>query len=390
MLSNKKIVHISLDSVVTDGWSYQDQLLSKYHKKMGLDVTLITSHWIFDDNGQLAWDDRDEYVNDDGVKVIRLRIKGKDYLYRKFKRFDGLYETLENVGPDIFFVHGANLLDNTMLVKYFKSHPDVIVYVDNHADFSNSAKNWVSKNIIHKIIWRHYARLLIPYTKKFYGVMPARVDFLSEMYGIPNDSIDLLVMGVDDDDVEKALSAGSRTAIRSKYNIAEDDFLIMTGGKIDLFKKQTVTLMKAVNNLKNPKVTLIVFGSVVDELKTAVNEQCSERCQYIGWVDSKETLNYYGAADLVVFPGRHSVFWEQVVGIGKPMICKYWTGTTHVDVGGNVKFLYKDTEEELIEVLDSVINYPTEYGKMKETAVEKGMKYFSYSQIAKKSLEAED
>lgn len=387
MVTNKKIVHLSLDSVFTDGWSYQDQLLTKYHKKMGLEVTDITSHWIYDDKGNLTWDNRDEYVNEDGVKVVRLNIIGKEQFDRKFKRFQGLYEVLEREKPDILFMHGVNFADSPVVVKYLKAHPEVVAYGDNHGDYSNSATNWVSKNILHKVIWRHYARKLIPYTKKFYGVMPSRVDFIRDLYGIPSDKLDLLVMGVDDDEVSKALSPETRRDIRKQYNIAEDDILIITGGKIDIPKKQTVTLMKAVNNLPNPKVKLIVFGSVVDELKDAVAAECSDRCQYIGWIDSSKTLQYYGASDLVVFPGRHSVFWEQVVGIGKPMICKYWDGTTHVDLGGNIKFLYEDTEQELTETINSVINNPEEYNKMKEIAETKGMKYFAYSQIAKKSLE---
>ncbi|SHJ49396.1 glycosyltransferase family 4 protein [Pseudobutyrivibrio xylanivorans] len=386
MSINKKIVHISLNSLFTDGWSYQDQQLSKYHKKMGMEVTDITSHWINDDKGNVIWDERDEYVNDDGVKVIRLKMQGKDEFTKKLKRFEGLMAALEKEKPDILFLHSVSFQDTTVIVDYVKKHPDVVVYADNHADFSNSATNWISKNILHKIVWKHYARKLIPYVTKFYGVMPARVDFLKNIYGLPEDKLELLVMGVDDDDVPKALSQETRREIRNKYGIADDDILIITGGKIDMAKRQTVTLMKVINKMANPKIKLIVFGSVVDELRDAVNAEISDNCQYIGWIDSNRTLEYYGSADLVVFPGRHSVFWEQVVGIGKPMICKYWDGTTHVDLGGNVKFLYEDTEEELEKVITTVLNSPEVYNNMKQIAETKGMKTFSYSQIAKQSM----
>ena len=384
---SKKIVHLSLNSLFTDGWSYQDQMLTKFHKKLGLEVTDITSHWINDDKGNIVWDERDDYVNDDGVHVVRLRINGKEAFTNKFKRFDGLYEVIEKETPDIMFIHGVSCLENTTIKKYLKAHPGVVAYADNHADFSNSGTNWISKNILHKILWRHYAKLLVPYIKKFYGVMPSRVDFLREIYHIPAEKTELLVMGVDDDEVTKALSADTRAEIRRKYNIADDDILVMTGGKIDIAKKQTVNLMEAINKLDNPKVKLIVFGSVVDELKDAVNAQCSDKCKYIGWIKSDETLNYYGASDLVIFPGRHSVFWEQVVGIGKPMICKYWEGTTHVDLGGNVKFLYKDTVEELTETINTVLGSKEVFDEMKNIAEEKGMVHFSYWQIAKKSIE---
>ena len=288
---NKKIVHLSLNSLFTDGWSYQDQMLTKFHKKLGLEVTDITSHWINDDKGNVVWDERDDYVNDDGVHVVRLKIKGKESFTNKFKRFDGLYEAIEKENPGIMFIHGVSCPENITIVKYLKAHPEVVAYADNHADFSNSGTNWVSKNILHKIVWRHYAKLLVPYIRKFYGVMPSRVDFLRDIYHIPAEKTELLVMGVDDDEVKKALAADTRAEIRRKYNIEDDDILVMTGGKIDMAKKQTVNLMEAINKLDNPKVKLIVFGSVVDELKDAVNAQFSDRCKYIGWINSAETLN---------------------------------------------------------------------------------------------------
>lgn len=40
-------------------------------------------------------------------------------------------------------------------------------------------------------------------------------------------------MGADDELVQKAAAPETRARIRSKYGIADDDFLIMTGGKID-------------------------------------------------------------------------------------------------------------------------------------------------------------
>ena len=108
---NKKIVHISLNSLFTDGWSYQDQLLTKYHKKMGMEVTDITSHWINDDKGNVVWDDRNEYVNADGVKVIRLSMKGKDVFTKKLKRFVSLAETLEKEHPDMKYYFESKLKD---------------------------------------------------------------------------------------------------------------------------------------------------------------------------------------------------------------------------------------------------------------------------------------
>ena len=49
------------------------------------------------------------------------------------------------------------------------------------------------------------------------------------------------------------------------------------------------------------------------------------------------------------------MFWEQVVAQGIPMVVKYWEGTTHIDLKGNVEFLYNDSEEGIEKVLKEII-----------------------------------
>lgn len=77
--------------------------------------------------------------------------------------------------------------------------------MDNHSDFSNSARNWLSKNVLHKIVWRTMAKNRT-ICKKFYGVLPARVDFLIDVYNLPKEKCELLVMGADDDLVKRTKS----------------------------------------------------------------------------------------------------------------------------------------------------------------------------------------
>lgn len=383
-----KIVHLCLACFFPDGYSYQENMLPKYHNKLGHDVTVIASLQTFDSNGKVCFlDDPSEYINENNLPVIRLAYKQPLKVYRKLKRFVGTYEAIEKARPDILFIHGCQFMDMNVVVKYLKKHPNVTVYVDNHADFSNSAKNWMSFTFLHKILWKHCAKIINPYTKKFYGVLPARVDFLKNVYNLPPEKIELLVMGADDDRVEAALKPEVRSEIRKKYGIAEDDFLIITGGKIDNFKKQILYLMEAVNKLQDAKVKLIVFGSVIPELKEKVEGLVSPYTQYIGWVQSDQTDKYYAASDLVVFPGRHSVFWEQVAGLGKPMLCKAWDGTRHIDLGGNVIFLEKDSVEEIYRIIKSLTEDKDTYQMMKTVAEQEGKKVFSYSDIAKRSIE---
>lgn len=381
-----KILHICVTGPYTDGFDYQENLLTKYHVKDGYEVHIIASEWQWRQDGKIErCEEKQDYKNADGVIVHRLKIKGEKDVFFRYKRFECFYEKIEEIKPDIIFIHNLQFFDIDKIVKYAKKH-QVKIYVDNHADFSNSARSKAAV-LFYKIVWRHMAQMVEPYTAKFYGVLPARVDWLVNMYGLPKEKCELLVMGADDDKVLAVQNDGSRQEIRNKYNILQDDFLIMTGGKIDAWKTQTLLLMEAVKGIQNDKVRLIVFGSVTPELKEKVNALSDGvKVQYIGWVQSELSYKYWSAADLVVFPGRHSVFWEQVAGMGIPMLCKYWDGTTHVDLDGNVKFLKEDSVAEIKTKIEELLNCPEKYKQMKAVAVEKGMEIFSYKKISERAI----
>lgn len=236
------------------------------------------------------------------------------------------------------------------------------------------------------MIWKYYANKLVPYTKKFWGVLPARVDFLIDVYGVPKNKCGLLVMGADDEKVKEASLPENKNFIRQKYNIDGSKFLIVTGGKIDSSKQQLLLLAEAIYNLKNSNICLLIFGSIEESLKEKLQMYISNNVKYIGWIDSEKTAIYFAAADLVVFPGRHSVFWEQVVALGIPMVVKYWEGTQHIDLGGNLKFLYEDSVEEIKNVIEGIISNKSVYKNMWAAAQNEKRKEFLYSNIAKKSI----
>lgn len=363
---------------------YQENSLSKYHVELGYDVYILCSDIIHENGSTKTLDDK-EYINEDGCRVIRLKFKFN--IKDKFFRYLNLKEKLEEINPDIIFCHGPEFMDADVVSDYVRKHSNVTLYVDNHSDFSNSSTNIISKYILGRIFRRKWAQELEPYTKKFYGVLPARVDFLIDEYKLPKDKCELLVMGADDEFVYKASNFKQIASIKKELNIKDNDFVIITGGKIDLFKTQTLLLMKAINDIDREDIKLLIFGSVVDELKEEFDELVNKsngKIIYIGWLSSKQTYDYIAIADLAVYPGRHSVLWEQTVGQGVPMFVKHWEGTHHVDLGGNVEFLYNDSEQEIKDKILSILNNKDKYKKMKDVAKNKGMDTFSYKEIAKK------
>ena len=73
-------------------------------------------------------------------------------------------------------------------------------------------------------------------------------------------------MGGDDEKISDVKNPQIINKLRETINISDSDFVIVTGGKIDEAKAQTLLLMEAVKNF-NDNVKLIVFGSVADVYK---------------------------------------------------------------------------------------------------------------------------
>lgn len=378
-----KIVHICM-SQYSDGWTYQENMLTKYHSKEGNDVTIITSEYCYNE-GKLVKDDKETFIDCNGCWVIRLKRRKKG-IFGKMPRYENFYATLEMCAPDIIFSHGCQYVDIKYVKRYVEYNKDVKLYIDNHADFSNSATNWVSKNVLHKVIWKHYAQLVEPVTQKFWGVLPARVDFLTQMYKLPKEKCELLVMGGDDERINMSNDETKIKQLRHQWKIKDDDFLIVTGGKIDKAKKETLQLMEAVKAIEKMNVKLLVFGSIVPELKADVDALIDgNRIQLVGWLQPDETYDYFAIADLVIFPGRHSVFWEQVAAQGIPMVVKEWRGTKHVNVCGNVEFLKMVTADSIKSEILKFVNDDEKYNRMKVNAI-KAMPHFLYSEIALKCI----
>lgn len=376
-----KVVNISLGAPYNDKWGYQENLLPKWQHKIGNDVTLITTRLASrknDDKFDIV--KKETYINDDGVKIIRLDWILNIWAFRILRVYKGLYKTLEEENPDFLFIHGCQFLDSFVVCRYLKKHKNVRAVVDNHADQTNSAKSFFPI-ILHKILWRITANHLNKYIDKFYGVLPIRCEFLHTFYNIPRDRIELLPMGLDDDlligldkDVNK---------LKEKYNINNSYTNIVCGGKFDHYKTEILNLMETVNII--PSTKLYIFGSVGDEIKQRFDKLLSDRVIYVGWLSQKESYALIKSCDIACFPGRHSVIWEQTVALGVPLIVRKWPGSDHININNNCIFLENGTVKEIANIiieiqtnnlLKTIINNAN-YEKKDE---------FSYKNIAYKSL----
>lgn len=382
-----RIVNIVL-CAYNEGWGYQENLLPSYQRKLGHDVWIITTNEILDESGNSRLTDDGRYVNDEGVNVIRMK-KDNFGLKKVFDNYD-IKRWLEDINPHLIFFHDMHYFTIWNAIKYVKYHAECKLVVDNHEDEYNHS--FADLSIKGKLVYRlcqMNARLYGKYVVKAYGVTRGRCDFIREVYGFPDSKIDLLLMGVDDEKVHYDNRKNLRKKLFEKLNLDEGDFLIVSGGKLDAEKK-ILELLDAFNDVskKIPQAKLLIFGSIAKEIESAFgNKTTGESIYHLGFLNNQQIYNLFVSADLGVFPGGHSVLWEQAVGCGLPCVFIKREGMTHVDVGGNCLFLEGATSEEIKNTIHRVLSDKELYDDLKKNAVSIGMKAFSYFDIASKSIE---
>lgn len=382
-----KILHVCLGERFVDGYGYQENTLTKLHKQMGYDVFVLASTFTLIDKAP-GFVKPSQYVNEFGIPVRRLPYVSwmPRKLAAKLRLYKGTYNSIEEVAPDIIFIHEATFMDVKEIARYKKNH-NVRVIVDSHTDYINSGRNWLSMNVLHKIIYRWCYQQVVPIAEKFFGTLPIRNLYLKDVYHVPEEKIELLPMGIDLSGVKNFNRMSVRNEMRTKLGYSEEDFVIVTGGKLEK-RKNTIELIKAESAIEDSHVKLFLFGNIADNIREDAEALLKDNSKVLnwGWVKSEEIYQYLLVGDLCVFPGTHSAIWEQAVGLGLPCVFKHWDNITHIDLGGNCKLIDDTSVSGITDVIMELRENPSELQKMKDIAETKGPTVFSYEEIAKRAI----
>lgn len=374
--------------------SYQENLLTEYYVKMGYQVTVISSTFesIFD------------YVNDKhnprlgkktevykGGKIIRLPYQIN--ILHKLRKHKGVYEILEIEKPDLIFLHDIHL-NIAEAARYKKKHSECKIIMDFHTDYSNSAKNWVSLNILHKIIRKQILYRYIGCIDKFFPITPPGAEFLNEVYDVPFDRMELLPLGCDYDLSLELMEKVNRNQLKEKFNIKENDFVIISGGKLEPSKK-TDLLVEALKMIENNrKIHLIIFGAsrkgeeqYYDNL---IETSQNLNTHFTGWLPTEKILELMLIANIAVYPASQSVLWQQSIGMHLPLIVGDTGGQSaeYLNRENNVIVLPKDeiNVKSIAEHIQKIMNSPEIETSMREGAKNVAANFLDYKIICNKTL----
>ncbi|SFN58295.1 Glycosyltransferase involved in cell wall bisynthesis [Proteiniclasticum ruminis] len=364
-------------------------MIPKYNKRDGHDVSVVTSIFV-DSTKKVGYEkvNPGRYYLQDGIEVIRIPFKRiiLNSIAEKLRLYEGLYILLEEKKPDLIFMHGIQFLDIKTVIKYIKANPNCTLVADNHASYYNSGKNFISREILHKIIHKKTIQKALPNIEKIYQLAPGCKDFAINMYNIPEEKMEYLYLGADTEKIDFIMKEDTKAKVRKELKINDDDFVFITGGKLSK-GKNIKSLLISLKKIHSEKIKLIIFGAFSDDIREEMNDLISkdDRVRYIGWLRGDEVYDYYLASDAAIFPGTKSALWEQAICSGLPLVCRRWPGMEYVDVGGNVLFVENDINE-FIEKIELLATDKEIYEEMKYVACTKGFDTFSYERIARQAI----
>ncbi|MGL3820770.1 glycosyltransferase family 4 protein [Sphingopyxis sp. R3-92] len=387
-----RIAHICLAAFYIDGFGYQENILPRIHRKMGHDVMIVASTETYLERTQLGYVEPTSYINEDGVPVHRLPYASwvPKCLQAKVRAYEGVEKLLEEFKPDLIFVHDVQFWDFLTIRSYVLRRPTP-VYADCHTDYVNSARGFVSRHLLHGLFYRAIVKRVSPIVQRFLPTLPVRGDFLHEVYGVDRAKMELLPFGADDTQTAGLDRSQVRREARAGWGIPDDALLFVTGGKLDL-RKNIHTLIDRFSRAKRRgeigNAHLIVFGQATPEVQVELDGiDIHEDVHMLGWTPANEIYRIFWAGDFALFPGTHSVLWEEAIGQGLGTVFHHWRGMDHLDIGGNTRIIHDASPETLDRLLSELTaDDGAEAMRLSAVAAQKGPRVFAFSAIASKAI----
>lgn len=356
-----------------DTWGYQQNLLPLYCAKAGHETVVLASNDTFP-----------SFVKTDVIEAIKA--KGNSYMNGPvrvarssswlprlihFQKAKGLCNQLELEQPDIIFFHGSLNLSLLSCIAYKKQHPEVKLYVDNHGDVMNVRASGLYRFLFFRCYWSLIHQYCQRTVDQYFGVTEGRCSFLREYLHIASDKVSLLPIGADVDSAEEVRE--SREQLRARYGFANDDVIMVHGGKLDA-RKGTVDLIKVYRQLRKnicPNLRLVLFGKMVDE---RILPMVGDDIVVYDWLSRTQTFELFKLADLAIWPIHHTTLIEDCVAAGLPYLIRKTETTQHlinsdfylrngdaVELNDMIrKFLQTDDKSSIMKSLEEIrdkINY---------------------------------
>lgn len=302
-----KVIHLCLSCFYIDGMSYQENDLVRQHVREGHEVLVVASTETIDAHGNLAYMQPGEYPGTDGANVIRLPYASilPHALRKKLRMHEGVRRILDDFAPDSILFHGACGWEIKTAASYARAHPEVKFFIDSHEDWNNSARNFVSRELLHRRYYGPILRSALDRVEKILCLSTEAIDFVAELYRVDRSMLELYPLGGFPKEGEEYESL--RQKRREQLGIADRETLIVQSGKQTVRKKLIETL-DAFAAADSASLRLVIAGVLSDDIREEAERRIAAdpRVSFIGWQSRDDLDALLCAADVYLQPGTQS------------------------------------------------------------------------------------
>lgn len=306
-----KIAHLCLSVYFVDHFRYQENYLIETDKLSGHEVIVIASTETFDKCGNKIYVKPVNYLGGCGVPIYRVPyFFGNNFLSYKIRKYKGVIRLLEDFQPDVIFFHGACAWEIIKVADFVKKNSHIKFFIDSHEDWNNSARSWLSREFLHKLVYRSILQYAINVCEKLLCISTETMDFMKNLYSINPSMLEFYPLGgelVNDHEYEQR-----RCKKRASYGIGSSTRVFVQIGK-QSFKKGLIDSLNSFMLAANKDCLFLIAGSLSPEIESETMRLIGvdSRIRFLGWCDSEELTDLLFAADIYVQPGSQSATMQQ-------------------------------------------------------------------------------
>ncbi|MEW6095245.1 MAG: glycosyltransferase family 4 protein [bacterium] len=224
--------------------------------------------------------------------------------------------------------------------------------------------------------------------KKIISVSEGVKREIIENYNLPAEDIVAIPNGVALEEFNPKNKNIWREEIRNKYNIKNDDILLLFTG-YEFKRKGLKYIIEALPLIDNKEVKILVVGRDDEKPFYNIAKQLGveKRVVFVGY--STEVNRYYAASDIFVFPTLYEAFslaTIEAVASGLPILTTKVNGTEELVQDGYNGFFIKRDAKDIAEKVNLLIKNPLLITQLGENARKTAEKY-SWQKIVKRTLE---
>lgn len=377
-----RLLILTTGNEFTPSMLYKENYIIKAAQKHGDEVFVFANQYTYI-QGKTTKAPQKEVIEGFHLKRFHYVSYGFRLITSRIRKIKGLEKEIIAIKPDLIFVNCAQVynIKNLRIIK--DSLPSVKIVLDFSTKFLNSARGWISKYILHQLIYKSWIQRALPYVDRVFYISEESKEFANIMYGIPESLLEH--NNLPGETIPAKLKQDYKKEIFGKLGFSDQNLMILYSGKI-YPEKNVDQLVRAFLCLKNPNFRLLIIGVYNDEASKDVIEpliSSDNRIKFMNFVSGKELTKYICAADLYIQPGSISQTCQTAVCCGTPLC--FNDIPTHREIyNGNGFFV--DSENDIYRTLVTIEKDPLILHKMSLKSYNMAEQELDYNIIYKKIL----